>query len=74
MYNKIARMYNLSQRIYLFLKYGSERKFRELFLSELGINRGDKVLEVSTGTADNFRFLNKEAYYVGVDISMGMVC
>lgn len=73
MYNKIAWSYHLSQRIYFFLKYGSEWKFREQFLSELNINDNDKVLEISTGTADNFRFLNKNAYYVGADISMGML-
>jgi ubiquinone/menaquinone biosynthesis C-methylase UbiE len=73
LYNKIAWSYNLSQRIYFLFKFGGEMKFREPFLNELNIRDGDKVLEVSTGTADNFRFLNKKANYVGADISMGML-
>lgn len=73
MYDRIAWSYHLSQRIYFFLKYGSEWNFRKSFLTELDIHDGDKVLEISTGTADNFRFLNKNAFYVGADISMGML-
>jgi len=73
LYNKIAWSYNLSQRLYFWFKFGSERKFRDPFLSELTVKDNDKVLEVSTGTGDNFRFLNKNAVYYGVDISMGML-
>jgi ubiquinone/menaquinone biosynthesis C-methylase UbiE len=73
LYNKIAWSYNLSQRIYFWLKFGGERKFREPFLCELSIKDSDKVLEISTGTGDNFRFLNKKAEYYGLDISMGML-
>ena len=73
LYNKIAWSYNLSQRIFFWIKFGGERKFREPFLIELTIEDTDKVLEISTGTGDNFRFLNKNADYYGVDISMGML-
>src|SRR5690625_869544 len=73
LYDRIAWSYNLSQRIYFRLRHGGERKFREPFLKELAIRDGDKVLEVSVGTGDNFRFLNKKADYYGVDISMGML-
>ncbi|MFN8254935.1 MAG: methyltransferase domain-containing protein [Bacteroidales bacterium] len=73
LYNKLAWSYNFSQRIYFWFKFGSEKKFREPFLSELDIKDGHKVLEVSTGTADNFRFLNRKADYYGVDISMRML-
>lgn len=73
LYDKIAWAYNLSQRLYFLFKFGGERKFREPFLRELNIKGTDKVLEISVGTGDNFRFLNKQAEYVGVDISMGML-
>jgi len=73
LYNKIAWSYNLSQRIYFRVKFGGERKFREPFLQELSIKDSDKVLEISTGTGDNFRFLNKKADYYGLDISLGML-
>lgn len=73
LYDRIAWSYNLSQRIYFWLRHGGERKFREPFLKELNIRDGDKVLEVSAGTGDNFRFLNKNAKYHAVDISLGML-
>ena len=73
LYNKIAWTYNWSQRLFFWLKYGGEQKFREPFLCELGIKDTDRILEISTGTGDNFRFLNKRAEYCGVDISMGML-
>ena len=73
LYNRIAWSYNLSQRLYFWFKFGGERKFRAPFLSELNIKDNDKVLEVSTGTGDNFRFLNRNAAYYGVDISLGML-
>lgn len=73
LYNKIAWSYNLSQRIYFRIKFGGEKKFRDPFLRELVIKDSDKVLEVSAGTGDNFRFLNRKAQYFGLDISMGML-
>lgn len=73
LYSKIAWSYNFSQRIYFWLKFGGEKKFREAFLCDLIINDTDKVLEISTGTGDNFRFLNKNANYFGLDISMAML-
>ena len=73
LYDRIAPFYNVSQQLYFFLKFGSEKKFRDPFLKELQINDADKVLETSTGSGDNFRFLNKKAEYVGLDISLGML-
>jgi ubiquinone/menaquinone biosynthesis C-methylase UbiE len=73
LYNRIAWAYHLSQRCFFRLKFGGEKKFREPFLSELNIKSSDKVLETATGTGDNFRFLNKNAAYFGLDLSMGML-
>lgn len=73
LYDKIAWTYNLSQRLFFWFKYGGEQKFREPFLCELNIKDTDRVLEVSAGTGDNFRFLNPRAEYFGADISMGML-
>jgi ubiquinone/menaquinone biosynthesis C-methylase UbiE len=73
LYNRIAWFYNLSQRFYFWLTFGGEKKFREPFLSELEIKNNDKVLEICTGTGDNFRFLNKQATYFGADFSMEML-
>lgn len=54
-------------------KIWRRKKFREDFLSFLDIQDQDLVLETSTGSADNFRFLNKNATYCGVDISVNML-
>jgi ubiquinone/menaquinone biosynthesis C-methylase UbiE len=73
LYDKIAPYYNISQKIYFLLKFGSERKFRMQFLNELTIKDTDRVLETSTGVADNFKYLNNKAEYTGVDISLKML-
>src|SRR5690625_3431855 len=57
MYDKIAPFYNLSNKIYFFLKFKGEANYRNQFLNELEITKGDKVLEVSCGTGDNFPYL-----------------
>src|SRR5690242_9038180 len=69
LYNRIAWLYSTAGRIFYWIKFGSEKKFREQFLKLLTIKDEDRVLETSVGAGDNFRFLNKRAYYYGVDIS-----
>jgi ubiquinone/menaquinone biosynthesis C-methylase UbiE len=73
MYDKIAPLYNFSNKIYFWLKFKGEANYRNQFLSELEIKEGDKVLEVSCGTGDNFPFLPKNIELHGLDISMGML-
>jgi ubiquinone/menaquinone biosynthesis C-methylase UbiE len=73
LYNKIAPFYNLSQKIFYKYKFNGERNFRKDFLDKIAIKDNDIVLETSVGTADNFYYLNKNAKYYGVDISMKML-
>src|SRR5690625_822512 len=73
MYDRIAPFYNFSNKIYFFLKFKGEANYRQQFLKELEIKRGDKVLEVSCGTGDNFPYLPKHIELHGLDISMGML-
>ena len=73
LYNKISPFYYLGQKIFSKVKFGSEYNFRNDFLQYIKINDNDIVLETSVGTAENFYFLNKNAKYYGVDISMGML-
>ena len=73
LYNRLAPLYNISQKFFYKLKFGGERNFRNQFLSKLDIQDNQKVLEISVGTADNMAFLNKKAHYVGIDISSGML-
>jgi ubiquinone/menaquinone biosynthesis C-methylase UbiE len=72
-YNKIAWVYTFLMRTFFFFKFGGEKNFREQFLKDLNIIDSNKVLEVSIGTADNIRFLNRNAEYFGLDISIAML-
>jgi len=73
LYDKIARFYNLANKIYFLFKFGGEQNYRNQFLSELEIKPNDRVIEISVGTADNFRFLPNDIELFGLDISMGML-
>ena len=73
LYDKIAFFYNMSQRIFYKIKFNGENNFRKEFLDKIHIKDNDIVLETSVGTADNFYYLNRNAKYFGVDISMKML-
>lgn len=73
MYDRIAPFYNFFNKIYFQLKFKGEANYRNQFLSELEIEKGDKVLEVSCGTGDNFPYLPKNIDLHGLDISLGML-
>jgi ubiquinone/menaquinone biosynthesis C-methylase UbiE len=55
------------------LGLGAEAAIRRGFLSELAVPPRGWMLEVGAGTAANRAFLPKDARYVGLDISMGML-
>src|SRR5690625_3899100 len=73
LYDRIARLYNVSNKIYFKFKFGGEKNYRNEFLSELEIVPNDRVIEISVGTADNFRFLPNNIHLYGLDISLGML-
>lgn len=73
LYDKIARFYNIANKVYFRLKFGGEKNYRNEFLSKLEISKNDKVIEISVGTADNFQFLPKDIELFGLDISLGML-
>ncbi|MEC0172499.1 class I SAM-dependent methyltransferase [Paenibacillus graminis] len=73
MYNKIARFYRLSNKAYFALKFGGERKYRRQFLSMLELRDGDRMLETSVGSGDNFPYIEAKAELYGLDISSGML-
>ena len=73
LYDRIAPLYNISQKIFYKLMFNGEQKFRNDFLQLINIKQNDTVLETSVGTADNFFYTNKSAKYYGVDISYGML-
>jgi len=72
-YDKISRFYRISSVFYCWLKGTTEKKVKSLYLDQLEIKKGSKVLEVSVGSADNLKHLQPEALYTGIDISFGML-
>ena len=73
MYDRFAPFYDLSTWLYSRWKGMSvEARLRE-YLDELEVAPASLVLEVSVGTGRNLRFLPREARYVGLDISWGML-
>ena len=72
-YNKIAPFYDLSGKIFFWLKFGGEYKFRNESLKYIKVCDNDLVLETSVGTAADLYYMNKNAKYFGVDISQGML-
>ncbi|WP_254075619.1 class I SAM-dependent methyltransferase [Paenibacillus tritici] len=73
LYNRIARFYRLSNKAYFALKFGGERSYRAQFLSSLELRDGQRVLETSVGSGDNFPYLRAKAELYGLDISSGML-
>ena len=51
----------------------NEKKRIMQYLSLLDIKNGDKVVEISIGTGRNIKYLNPNAAFYGVDISLGML-
>ncbi|MFH1120171.1 MAG: methyltransferase domain-containing protein [Bacteroidota bacterium] len=72
-YDRISRFYRISSVLYCWLKGTTERKVKKLYLDLLEIKKGDRVLEVSSGSADNLLHLPGDAFYTGFDISFGML-
>jgi len=73
LYNKIKPFYYISQKIFYKIKFGGEHNFRKDFLKNIVVNNNDLVLKTSIGTADNLYYMNKNAKYYGVDISIEML-
>jgi ubiquinone/menaquinone biosynthesis C-methylase UbiE/uncharacterized protein YbaR (Trm112 family) len=72
-YNRLAGLYDAAIGLVAGLAGGGEAQFRREYLSELEINDGDLVLEVSIGTGANLQYLPTGANYLGLDISWGML-
>ena len=73
LYNRMAPFYDASTWIYSHWKgMKVETRLRE-YLDELEVVPTSQVLEVSVGTGRNLQFLPRDANYVGLDISWGML-
>lgn len=71
--DKLARFHVLAYRLYLKLRFGGEIHYRWTFLSELNIQRGDRVLEISVGTGANLPILPAGTQLYGLDLSQAML-
>lgn len=72
-YKRAARFYDAALKTLAILYGGSEAAFRKLYLEQLEIHSGDKVLEVSVGTGANLRYLTSGASCYGLDLSWAML-
>lgn len=73
LYDRVAIFYDVQSHIYAFLSGQRLGALRRGFLSELDFRPGDRVLEVSVGTAWNLRLLTPAIDFYGLDLSWGML-
>jgi len=73
LYDNFSRFYDLITHLTAWVKSGGERKRLMQYLSEIEIKDTDRVIEISIGTGRNIKYLNSNAEYYGVDISLGML-
>jgi ubiquinone/menaquinone biosynthesis C-methylase UbiE len=73
MYDRFSAFYDLATKGYALFKNGNEKNRVMQYLNLLNIENGDKVIEISIGTGRNIKYLNSDADYFGVDISLGML-
>jgi ubiquinone/menaquinone biosynthesis C-methylase UbiE len=73
MYDRFSMFYDFTTKIYARFKSGNEKNRLLQYLSLLDIKNGDKVIEISIGTGRNIKYLNPDAEFYGIDISLGML-
>jgi ubiquinone/menaquinone biosynthesis C-methylase UbiE len=73
LYDHVAIFYDVQSHIYAFLSGQKLRALRSGFLAELDFRPGDRVLEVSVGTAWNLQLLPPGIDFYGLDLSWGML-
>jgi ubiquinone/menaquinone biosynthesis C-methylase UbiE len=73
MYDRIAVVYDLGEKLYGWWKGLGHGEMRQPFLKDVVVRPGNKVLEVSVGTGANIWLLPNDAEYYGLDISWKML-
>lgn len=73
LYDRIAPAYDLSTRVYAWLKSGADATRRKAYLELLEIPVGASLLEVSVGTGTNWHYLNRDLDFYGLDLSAAML-
>ena len=66
LYDRFARFYDLSTRLYAWWKSGADAARRRIYLEFLEIQAGAVFLEVSVGTRANWIYLNRDIDFYGL--------
>jgi ubiquinone/menaquinone biosynthesis C-methylase UbiE len=73
LYDRIAPFYDVSTRLYAWLKSGAEETRRRVYLRLLELRPSARFLEVSVGTGANWAFLSRDLQFHGLDLSWAML-
>ncbi|HUE02089.1 MAG TPA: class I SAM-dependent methyltransferase [Bryobacteraceae bacterium] len=73
LYDRFAPLYDAATRLYAWWKSGAEATRRRAYLDLLELHDGASFLEVSVGTGANWRYLNPNLDFHGLDLSAGML-
>lgn len=76
LYRRRAGLYDLTANLYYLIGF-REQAYREEAVASLGLEQGDKVVEIGCGTGLNFHLLQSavgpEGKIIGVDLTMEML-
>jgi len=73
MYDRMAPLYDAATRLYAWWKSGADALRRKTYLELLELRDGASFLEVSVGTGANWRLLNPNMDFYGLDLSARML-
>jgi ubiquinone/menaquinone biosynthesis C-methylase UbiE len=73
MYDRFSNYYDLATKAYALLRNGNEKNRLMQYLSLMEVKDSDKVIEISIGTGRNIIYLNPNAEFFGIDISLQML-
>jgi ubiquinone/menaquinone biosynthesis C-methylase UbiE len=73
LYDRVAPFYDVSTRLYAWLKSGAEQIRRGVYLKLLELPPSARFLEVSVGTGANWSYLRGDLQFHGLDLSWGML-
>jgi hypothetical protein len=69
LYDRFAPFYDLSTRLYAWLKSGAEETRRGVYLKLLELRPSARFLELSVGTRANWTYLRRDLEFHGLDLS-----
>jgi len=73
LYDRVAPFYDVSTRLFAWLKSGADETRRRAYLKLLELRPSARFLEVSAGTGANWPYLGSDLQFHGLDLSWGML-